>query len=126
MPYDYENVLLPEWYDASTIQDVELTALPEIGNELSVEEYKQYRNYLVDTYIANPDYYLTVSACKSQLDIDLITLVRIHSFLEISGFINSKVSTTVILHFISNSFLCRLTLVEEYLILMLIVIQPHR
>lgn len=83
---------LPEWYDASSIHDKEITALPELDNGLSIEEYKTCRNYMIETYKSNPDYYLTIAACKSKLDTDLLTLVRIHSFLEMNGLINIKVS----------------------------------
>ncbi|OAC99318.1 hypothetical protein MUCCIDRAFT_125464, partial [Mucor lusitanicus CBS 277.49] len=80
-----------EWFDQSFISEHELLALPEIGSaELTEDQYKQYRNLMIDTYRANPDFYLTVSACKSKLDADLVTLVRIHNFLELNNIINAR------------------------------------
>lgn len=88
---------LPAWYDAESIHDIEKLALPEFFNgdnaELTPEKYKQYRDHMINAYKANPDYFLTVSACKSKLDVDLVTLVRVHSFLSSHGMINSRVSS---------------------------------
>ncbi|KAF1802866.1 hypothetical protein V8B55DRAFT_1594929 [Mucor lusitanicus] len=90
-PCDYTELDLPEWFDQSFISEHELLALPEIGSaELTEDQYKQYRNLMIDTYRANPDFYLTVSACKSKLDADLVTLVRIHNFLELNNIINAR------------------------------------
>lgn len=90
-PFDYSEIELPDWFDKSFINENEMLALPEIGTDnLSEEKYKESRNYMIDTYRANPDFYLTISACKSKLDADLVTLVRIHSFLELNKMINSR------------------------------------
>ncbi|KAI9477772.1 MAG: hypothetical protein EXX96DRAFT_483358 [Benjaminiella poitrasii] len=91
-PFNYEEIRLPEWFDKSSIHEIEFLSLPEIDKEesLSAEEYKIYRNYMVDTYMSNLDYYLTISACKSKLDADLVTLTRIHHFLEMNKVINFK------------------------------------
>ncbi|KAG1119248.1 hypothetical protein G6F42_013017 [Rhizopus arrhizus] len=90
-PFNYAELDLPEWFDQSFINENELLALPEIGStDLSEDQYKEYRNYMIDTYRANPDFYLTISACKSKLDADLVTLVRIHNFLELNNIINTR------------------------------------
>ncbi|CEP16501.1 hypothetical protein [Parasitella parasitica] len=90
-PFDYKEIDLPEWFDKSFINEHEILALPEVGSaDLPEEDYKKYRNYMVDTYRADPDFYLTISACKSKLDADLVTLVRIHTFLESSKIINTR------------------------------------
>lgn len=95
-PCDYEDMELPPWYNAESIHDIEKLALPEFFTndnlELTPEKYKHYRDHMINTYKANPDYFLTVSACKSKLDVDLVTLVRVHSFLVNQGMINSRVS----------------------------------
>ncbi|KAI8061249.1 hypothetical protein BDF21DRAFT_348056 [Thamnidium elegans] len=94
MPYDYEDLELPKWFHFDLIHDLERLALPEFFKgdslELTPENYKTWRNHMINTYKANPDYYLTISACKSKLDVDLVTLVRIHSFLESHNLINSR------------------------------------
>lgn len=90
-PLDYAEFDLPPWFDQSFISENELLALPEIGSaDLPEDQYRQYRNYMIDTYRANPDFYLTVSACKSKLDADLVALVRIHNFLELNNMINAR------------------------------------
>ncbi|KAG0190589.1 hypothetical protein DFQ28_001882 [Apophysomyces sp. BC1034] len=93
-PYDYDNLNMPSWFDASNVHEIEKLALPEFfenGSEKETQQYKSYRDYMIQAYQANPDYYLTVAACKAKLDVDLVLLVRIHSFLELNGFINSQV-----------------------------------
>lgn len=96
MPYNYDEFPLPEWFDYELIHDLERLALPEFFKgdnlELTPDNYKTYRDYMIMTYKSNPDYYLTISACKAKLDVDLVTLVRIHSFLESYNLINSRVS----------------------------------
>jgi hypothetical protein len=94
-PCDYEELDLPDWFDFDSVHDLEKLALPEFfkgdNPELTTDNYKVYRDYMINTYRANPDYYLTVSACKSKFDVDLVTLIRIHSFLESQDMINSRV-----------------------------------
>ncbi|KAI8350602.1 SWIRM domain-containing protein [Choanephora cucurbitarum] len=91
-PYSYqENDQQPDWFDMNQIHTIERQALPEYFNgTLSPEEYKHCRDEMIKTYRAHPDYYLTVSACKSKLDRDLVELVRIHSFLELNQLINCQ------------------------------------
>ncbi|KAF7730851.1 hypothetical protein EC973_001369 [Apophysomyces ossiformis] len=93
-PYDYDNLTMPSWFDISTVHAIEKLSLPEFFKDESdkgMQEYKLYRDYMIQAYQANPDYYLTVAACKAKFDIDLVVLVRIHSFLELNGLINSQV-----------------------------------
>lgn len=100
MPYDYEELDLPDWFRFELIHDLERLALPEFfkGDSLKLtpDNYKVYRDYMMETYKANPDYYLTISSCKSKLDVDLVTLVRVHSFLESYNLINSRVRGSVL------------------------------
>ncbi|KAI7892100.1 uncharacterized protein EV154DRAFT_419413 [Mucor mucedo] len=94
MPYSYDEIDLPEWFNYDLIHDLERLALPEFftGDNpvLTPDSYKMYRDYMMMTYKSNPDYYLTISACKAKLDVDLVTLVRVHSFLESYNLINSR------------------------------------
>ncbi|KAI8880167.1 hypothetical protein K501DRAFT_255463 [Backusella circina FSU 941] len=93
-PCDYEDMPLPAWYDEDIISEYEKLGLPEFFDEsnqdLGPHDYKLCRDYMIEKYKANPDYYLTISACKAHLEHDLVVLVRIHSFLEHSGLINSR------------------------------------
>lgn len=95
-PCDYSEMKLPDWFDQELIHDQEKLALPEFfkgdNPELTPEKYKLYRDHMINAYRTNPDYFLTVSACKSKLDVDLVTLVRLHSFLSSYNIINSRVS----------------------------------
>lgn len=96
-PCDYNDILVPEWYNGDSVHEVEKLALPEFFKEnnnqgqFTPENYKMCRDYMINTYRSNPEYCLTVSACKAKLDVDLVTLVRIHSFLEVNQLINSRV-----------------------------------
>ncbi|KAI9493464.1 hypothetical protein BDB00DRAFT_823167 [Zychaea mexicana] len=87
----------PEWFSLSDIADREKVALPEYfksqdkRGEKGANEYKKYRNFMVQTYRKNPGYYLTFSACKDALKIDMLAIVRIHTFLEQAGLINHLV-----------------------------------
>ncbi|RCH86657.1 hypothetical protein CU098_002027, partial [Rhizopus stolonifer] len=92
MPYG-DELSCPAWFSMDSIHAMEKLALPEYFTNqagLTPEEYKECRDYMITIYRSNPDYYLTVSACKSKLDKDLVQLVRIHSFLELNQLINSQ------------------------------------
>ncbi|KAG1147867.1 hypothetical protein G6F37_003760 [Rhizopus arrhizus] len=91
-PYNYEELHIPEWFDSSTIHDVEKLAVLEFfeNGTMTPNDYIIFRNTIIESYRANADYYLTVSSCKSKLpNIDLFILVRIHNFLESNKLINT-------------------------------------
>ncbi|KII74217.1 SWI/SNF complex subunit SMARCC2 [Thelohanellus kitauei] len=50
------------------------------------------RNFIVDTFRCNPTRYLTVVACRRNLEGDVVSIIKIHSFLEQWGLINFQVS----------------------------------
>jgi hypothetical protein len=86
-------VFVPDWFDLDKIDPVEKLALPEFFKEEHGNLYTKYRNYMVKTYQANPASYLTVAACKDAFpEADLVSLVRLHSFLELYHVINGQVS----------------------------------
>lgn len=94
-PYNYEELHIPDWFDSSTIHDVEKLAVPEFfeNGTMTPNDYIIFRNTIIESYRANADYYLTVSSCKSKLpNIDLFILVRLHNFLESNKLINTIVS----------------------------------
>ncbi|KAI9314629.1 SWIRM domain-containing protein [Dichotomocladium elegans] len=95
-PYDYSHIPLPAWFDKAQVHAIEKVALPEYfqatgrkADRLS-KEYRMYRDFMIDTYQKNPSYYLSISECKAELGIDLLSVVRIHSFLEHAGLINQQ------------------------------------
>jgi len=88
-------ILLPScasWFDIENINDIEKKALPEYfcGKFFSKtpQIYKEYRNYMVRVYRANPHVYLSVTACRRNLAGDVGGILRIHSFLDHWGIIN--------------------------------------
>ncbi|KAJ8654273.1 hypothetical protein O0I10_010095 [Lichtheimia ornata] len=97
MPYDYNTLPMPEWFDENAIHQIEKVSFPEYFSvqgkkaDKLAQDYIKYRNYMIDSYRKNPGYHLTISACKAGLGIDLVAVVRIHSFLEQAGIINQQV-----------------------------------
>lgn len=87
-------MFVPDWFDMDKIDPVEKLALPEFfKGEDHGKDYTKYRNFMVKKYHSNPASYLTVSSCKAAFpEADLVSLVRLHSFLELYHVINGQVS----------------------------------
>ncbi|ORZ16963.1 SWIRM domain-domain-containing protein [Absidia repens] len=89
-PQDYASPYLPDWFDMDKANDIEKLALPEFFDD-HLDAYIKYRNFMVQQYQSNPAYYVTVSSCKTAFpDADMVSLVRLHSFLELYDVINAK------------------------------------
>ena len=93
------SIVLPSystWFDLHTINSLEKKALPEFFNQRNRSKtevvYKEYRNFMINTYRLNPAEYLTVTACRRNLAGDVCAIMRVHSFLEQWGLINYQVS----------------------------------
>ncbi|WEW57127.1 SWI/SNF and RSC complex subunit Ssr2 [Emydomyces testavorans] len=91
-------IILPSytsWFDMTTIHDLEKKALPEFFNSRNRSKtsavYKDYRDFMVNTYRLNPIEYLTVTACRRNLAGDVCAIARVHTFLENWGLINYQV-----------------------------------
>lgn len=91
-------IILPSytsWFDMSTINHLEKKALPEFFNNRNRSKtpavYKDYRDFMVNTYRLNPVEYLTVTACRRNLAGDVCAIMRVHAFLEHWGLINYQV-----------------------------------
>lgn len=91
-------IILPSyatWFDMNTINPIEKNALAEFFNGRNRSKtpatYKDYRDFMVNTYRLNPIEYLTVTACRRNLAGDVCAIMRIHSFLEQWGLINYQV-----------------------------------
>lgn len=82
---------------------LEKKALPEFFNNRNRSKtpavYKDYRDFMVNTYRLNPAEYLTVTACRRNLAGDVCAIMRVHQFLEQWGLVNYQVC-----HFESNNY----------------------
>ena len=91
-------IVLPSysaWFDMHQIHNLEKKALPEFFNNRNRSKtpavYKDYRDFMVNTYRLNPAEYLTVTACRRNLAGDVCAIMRVHQFLEQWGLINYQV-----------------------------------
>lgn len=91
-------IILPSystWFDMHAIHNIERKALPEFFNcrnrSKTPAVYKDYRDFMVNTYRLNPAEYLTVTACRRNLAGDVCAIMRVHAFLEQWGLINYQV-----------------------------------
>ena len=110
------EVIIPSysaWFDMSKIHPVERRALPEFFNSRNRSKtpaiYKDYRDFMVNTYRLRPTEYLTVTACRRNLAGDVCAIMRVHAFLEQWGLINYQVSfyTLCTYQLISNILMTR-------------------
>lgn len=92
------SIILPSystWFDMHTINNIERKALPEFFNNRNRSKtpavYKDYRDFMINTYRLNPVEYLTVTACRRNLAGDVCAIMRVHAFLEQWGLINYQV-----------------------------------
>jgi SWI/SNF related-matrix-associated actin-dependent regulator of chromatin subfamily C len=95
-------IILPSysaWFDMHEIHNLERKALPEFFNNRNRSKtpavYKDYRDFMVNTYRLNPAEYLTVTACRRNLAGDVCAIMRVHAFLEQWGLINYQVRRRV-------------------------------
>ncbi|KAI8592520.1 SWIRM domain-containing protein [Geranomyces variabilis] len=93
-----QEIIIPSysaWFNMSRINDTERKALPEFFNNKNKSKtpsvYKDYRDFMINTYRLNPSEYLTVTACRRNLAGDVCAIVRVHAFLEQWGLINYQV-----------------------------------
>lgn len=93
------EIIIPSyaaWFDMSVINDIERRSLPEFFNSRNRSKtpsvYKEYRDFMVNTYRLNPLEYLTVTACRRNMTGDVCAIIRVHAFLEQWGLINYQVS----------------------------------
>ncbi|ORY07403.1 hypothetical protein BCR34DRAFT_675273 [Clohesyomyces aquaticus] len=83
------------WFDMRYIDHRERKALPEFFNGRNRSKtpavYRDYRDFMINTYRLNPFEYLTVTACRRNLAGDVCAIMRVHAFLEQWGLINYQV-----------------------------------
>ncbi|KAH8113931.1 SWIRM-domain-containing protein [Phellopilus nigrolimitatus] len=92
------EVIIPSyaaWFDMSKVHPVERRALPEFFNSRNRSKtpsiYKDYRDFMINTYRLRPSEYLTFTACRRNLAGDVCAIMRVHAFLEQWGLINYQV-----------------------------------
>ncbi|KIY47399.1 SWI/SNF complex protein [Fistulina hepatica ATCC 64428] len=92
------EIIIPSysaWFDMSKIHPVEKRALPEFFNSRNRSKtpniYKDYRDFMINTYRLRPAEYLTVTACRRNLAGDVCAIMRVHAFLEQWGLINYQI-----------------------------------
>lgn len=92
------QIILPSystWFDLTIIHPLEKKSLPEFFNSRNRSKtpavYKDYRDFMVNSYRLNPVEYLTVTACRRNLAGDVCAIMRVHAFLEQWGLINYQV-----------------------------------
>lgn len=92
------DIVIPSyaaWFDITTVNPIESKALPEFFNDRNKSKtptvYKEYRDFMINTYRMNPIEYLTITACRRNLTGDVCAILRVHSFLEQWGLINYQV-----------------------------------
>ncbi|UZJ54368.1 hypothetical protein CBS101457_003688 [Exobasidium rhododendri] len=93
-----QEVIIPSystWFTFAAINAVEKRSLPEFFNNRNRSKtpsiYKEYRNFMINTYRLNPSEYLTFTACRRNLAGDVCAIMRVHAFLEQWGLINYQV-----------------------------------
>lgn len=91
------------WFQFATINAVERRSLPEFfsnrNRSKTPQIYKDYRDFMINTYRLNPTEYLTVTACRRNLAGDVCAIMRVHAFLEQWGLINYQVRSLLLLVF---------------------------
>lgn len=92
------SIILPSystWFDMRAINEIERKSLPEFFNNRNRSKtpavYKDYRDFMINTYRLNPVEYLTVTACRRNLAGDVCAIMRVHACLEQWGLINYQV-----------------------------------
>jgi SWI/SNF related-matrix-associated actin-dependent regulator of chromatin subfamily C len=93
-----QEVIIPSystWFAFSGINAIEKRSLPEFFNGKNRSKtptiYRDYRDFMINTYRLNPSEYLTFTACRRNLAGDVCAIMRVHAFLEQWGLINYQV-----------------------------------
>lgn len=91
-------VIIPSfaaWFKFSEIHDIEKRSIPDFFDESSrfktPKAYKDARNFMINTYRLSPYEYLTMTAVRRNIAMDVASIVKIHAFLEKWGLINYQI-----------------------------------
>ncbi|EJU05377.1 SWIRM-domain-containing protein [Dacryopinax primogenitus] len=93
-----QEIIIPSysaWFDMSKINPIERKTFPEFFNGKNKSKtpatYKEYRDFMINTFRLRPQEYLTFTACRRNLAGDVGAIWRIHAFLSQWGLINYQV-----------------------------------
>jgi hypothetical protein len=133
------EIIIPSyaaWFNFHKIHEIEEKALPEFFNNKNRSKtpqvYKDYRDFMMNTYRLNPCEYLTVTASRRNLAGDVCAIIRVHAFLEQWGLINYQVIIFLIsrlmlkldhrvwVRLLQGILECRLIPQEEFNLLLLV------
>ena len=92
-------VIIPSyasWFDLCSVHQIEKDAVPDFFNGSSPiyktpQSYMEARNFMVNTFRLAPYEYLTITAVRRNLTLDVASVMKIHSLLENWGLINYQV-----------------------------------
>lgn len=93
-------VIIPsfaKWFDINEIHEIEKKSLPDFFSPQSNTRYKNpsiyktVRNFIVNTYRLNPIEYLSITAIRRNIAMDVASLMRIYGFLAKWGLINYQI-----------------------------------
>lgn len=93
-------VIIPsfaKWFNMNEIHEIEKKSLPEFFSSQSNQKYKNpdiyksVRDFIVNTYRLNPIEYLSVTAIRRNIAMDVGSLMRIYAFLSKWGIINYQI-----------------------------------
>jgi chromatin structure-remodeling complex subunit RSC8 len=93
-------VIIPsfaKWFNLNEIHAIEKNSLPDFFSSQSnfkyknPEIYKTVRNFIINTYRLNPIEYLSITAIRRNIAMDVGSLIRIYGFLSKWGLINYQI-----------------------------------
>lgn len=93
-------VIIPsfaKWFNINEIHQIERNSLPDFFSQQSNSKYKNasiyksVRNFIVNTYRLNPIEYLSITAIRRNIAMDVGSLMRIYGFLSKWGLINYQI-----------------------------------
>lgn len=91
-------VIIPSfasWFKFSEVHEIENKSIPDFFDDSSrfksPKAYKDARNFMINTYRLSPYEYLTMTAVRRNIAMDVASIVKIHAFLERWGLINYQI-----------------------------------
>ncbi|QLQ80542.1 hypothetical protein HG537_0D05430 [Torulaspora globosa] len=91
-------VIIPSfasWFEFSEVHEIEKRSIPDFFDDSSrfktPKAYRDARNFMINSYRLSPYEYLTVTAVRRNIAMDVASIVKIHAFLEKWGLINYQI-----------------------------------
>lgn len=98
---DANTVVIPSytaWFSMASVHDIEKRDFAEFFGPAATKsssDYVECRDFMINAYRKDPTEYISVTSCRRHLSLDVASIIKIHSFLEQWGLINSQVSKWV-------------------------------